>query len=1062
MSTSVIDLSELDGSNGFRIDGIDAADESGRSVSGAGDVNGDGIDDLIISAPYADPDGRSTAGESYVVFGSLGGFAASLDLASLDGTNGFQIDGVDAGDYSGVSVSGTGDVNGDGIDDIVIGALGADPGGSSGAGETYVVFGSSGGFATSLDLSALDGSDGFRIDGIDENDSSGYSVSGAGDINGDGFDDIIVGARFADPDGKSESGESYVVFGSSGGFAASLGLSALEGQNGVLIDGIDEDDSSSVSVSGAGDINGDGVDDLIVGALGADPYGRYSAGESYVVFGSSGGFGASLDLSALNGSNGFRINGIDALDQSGTSVSGAGDVNGDGFDDIIVGARFADPDGKSNAGESYVIFGSGDSVPTIEAGQAFETPENRVEGAVIGRVMATDNDAIASYSLSGDPDGFFAIDERGVVTLTADGSAGSANDFETGPNSFVLTVTVENPAGLRASESVNVTVSDVVPAAADDAFAIDADDTLIGDLAADNGSGTDPANAIILVQVNGAPGRPGETITLPSGALLTVNPDLTFSYDPNGAFDALADGATTNDTFTYATLLNTASLDLSALDGSNGFRIDGVNVGDNSGFAVSGAGGVNGDGVDDVIVGARSAAPDGKSNAGESYVVFGSPGGFSASLELAALDGSNGFRIDGIDDQDFSGSAVSGAGDVNGDGIDDIIVGAFGADPDGKSSVGESYVVFGSSEGFAASLDLSALDGSDGFRIDGIDEGDFSGSAVSGAGDVNGDGVDDIIVNARLADLDGKSNAGESYVVFGSSGGFAASLDLAALDGSNGFRIDGIDEQDFSGSAVSGAGDVNGDGIDYIILRAFGADPDGRSTAGESYVVFGSSGGFAASLDLSALDGSNGFRIDGIDAGDSSGVSVSGAGDINGDGIDDLIIGAYEGDPDGKSFAGESYVVFGSPGGFSASLDLSALDGKNGFRIDGADENDFSGTSVSSAGDFNGDGIDDLIIGAPFAGPGGKSESGESYVVFGSSGGFAASLGLSTLDGNNGFRIDGIDENDSSGRSVSGAGDINGDGFDDIIVGARFADPDGKSTAGESYVVFGSSGRFAA
>src|SRR6056297_345204 len=990
MSTSVIDLSELDGSNGFRIDGIDAADESGRSVSGAGDVNGDGIDDLIISAPYADPDGRSTAGESYVVFGSLGGFAASLDLASLDGTNGFQIDGVDAGDYSGVSVSGTGDVNGDGIDDIVIGALGADPGGSSGAGETYVVFGSSGGFATSLDLSALDGSDGFRIDGIDENDSSGYSVSGAGDINGDGFDDIIVGARFADPDGKSESGESYVVFGSSGGFAASLGLSALEGQNGVLIDGIDEDDSSSVSVSGAGDINGDGFDDIIVGALGADPYGRYSAGESYVVFGSSGGFGASLDLSALDGSNGFRIDGVDAGDSSGLSVSGAGDVNGDGFDDIIVGARFADPDGKSNAGESYVIFGSGDSVPTIEAGQAFETPENRVEGAVIGRVMATDNDAIASYSLSGDPDGFFAIDERGVVTLTAAGAAGSANDFETGPNSFVLTVTVENPAGLRAS--VNVTVSDVVPAAADDAFAIDADDTLIGDLAADNGSGTDPANAIILVQVNGAPGRPGETITLPSGALLTVNPDLTFSYDPNGAFDALAFGAMTNDTFTYATLLNTASLDLSALDGSNGFRIDGVNVGDNSGFAVSGAGDVNGDGIDDVIVGARSAAPDGKSNAGESYVVFGSPGGFSASLELAALDGSNGFRIDGIDDQDFSGSAVSGAGDVNGDGIDDIIVGAFGADPDGKSSVGESYVVFGSSEGFAASLDLSALDGSDGFRIDGIDEGDQSGVPVSGAGDINGDGVDDIIVNARLADPDGKSNAGESYVVFGSSAGFGASLDLAALDGSNGFRIDGIDEQDFSGSAVSGAGDVNGDGIDYIILRAFGADPDGRSTAGESYVVFGSSGGFAASLDLSALDGSNGFRIDGIDAGDSSGVSVSGAGDINGDGIDDLIIGAYEGDPDGKSFAGESYVVFGSPGGFSASLDLSALDGKNGFRIDGADENDFSGTSVSWAGDFNGDGIDDLIIGAPFAGPDGKSESGESYVVFGSSGGFAASL----------------------------------------------------------------------
>jgi FG-GAP repeat len=224
--TNTINLSDLNGSNGFVLNGIDTGDRSGYSVSSAGDVNGDGFDDIIIGADRADPNGNNVAGESYVVFGKSGGFAASLNLSSLDGSNGFVLNGIDTGDYSGRSVSSAGDVNGDGFDDIIIGADRADPNGKMYAGESYVVFGKSGGFDPSLNLFTLDGSNGFVINGIDAVELLGRSVSSAGDVNGDGFDDLIIGAYRAD-----YTGESYVVFGKSGGFAASLNLSALDSGN---------------------------------------------------------------------------------------------------------------------------------------------------------------------------------------------------------------------------------------------------------------------------------------------------------------------------------------------------------------------------------------------------------------------------------------------------------------------------------------------------------------------------------------------------------------------------------------------------------------------------------------------------------------------------------------------------------------------------------------------------------------------------------------------------------------------------------------------------------------
>ncbi|HEY9810300.1 MAG TPA: putative Ig domain-containing protein [Halomicronema sp.] len=470
--------------------------------------------------------------------------------------------------------------------------------------------------------------------------------------------------------------------------------------------------------------------------------------------------------------------------------------------------------------------------------------------------------------------------------------------------------------------------------------------------------------------------------------------------------------------------------------GITGFALNGGNDDDHAGNSVSSAGDVNGDGLADLIVGAPGTDL-GEQDRGQSYVVFGKTD--NSTVSLSNLD-TGGFALNGWSDgylpprrpvsqelkwtADLAGYSVSSAGDVNGDGLADLIVGAPYADDRKKLPIlaGQSYVVFGKTDNSVVSLGNL---GTSGFVLNGGNRYAHSGHSVSNAGDVNGDGLADLIIGVPGADAD-DGRAGKSYVVFGKTDSTTVSLSNL---GTGGFTLNGRSYIENTGTSVSSAGDVNGDGFADLIIGA---------RAGKSYVVFGKTD--STTVSLSNL-GTGGFTLD------YSGKSVSSAGDVNGDGFADLIVGSPGADNGLAGESGKSYVVFGKTD--STTVSLSNL-GTGGFVLNGINYKDRVGKSVSSAGDVNGDGFADLIVGALNAHSGDLS-TGQIYVVFGKTD--STSVSLSNL-GTGGFVLNGLNYNDKAGHSVSSAGDVNGDGFADLIVGVPYASA-GGTHRGQSYVIFG-------
>jgi hypothetical protein len=412
------------------------------------------------------------------------------------------------------------------------------------------------------------------------------------------------------------------------------------------------------------------------------------------------------------------------------------------------------------------------------------------------------------------------------------------------------------------------------------------------------------------------------------------------------------------------------------------------------GQSVASAGDVNGDGFDDVIVGAPQY-DSGSRDEGRAYIYLGSAAGLAASPS---------WIVNGNQDDAYLGQSVATAGDVNGDGYADVLVGAYGWD-DGQANEGRVFLYLGSASGPDTLPDWS-------YTSDVANA--YFGRSIATAGDVNGDGYDDVVIGAHLL-TSGATSEGKAFLFLGGAAGLAPSPSWSVTGNQGGAQL---------GISVATAGDVNGDGYADMIVGAPGIN-NGQVSEGRVAVYLGSAAGPDTTADWS---------FESNDPGAQLGWSVAPAGDLNGDGFADVVVGAPLWGP--TTSKGRAYAFLGSAAGLAPQPVWTVASDQD----DGA-----FAQSVCAAGDVDGDGYGDLIVGAPLYDHG-DSDEGSAFVYRGSA---------APPDTTAGWIGKGALAYGYFGYSVASAGDVNGDGYGDIIVGAIYDDQD-ETDEGRAYLFLGS------
>ena len=483
-----------------------------------------------------------------------------------------------------------------------------------------------------------------------------------------------------------------------------------------------------------------------------------------------------------------------------------------------------------------------------------------------------------------------------------------------------------------------------------------------------------------------------------------------------------------------------AVVELGELDGRDGFQITAETARDSFGSSVAYAGDINNDGFADMLIGAplfEFGTNAYYTDPGAAYVIYGSANGFPTQFSAADLNGTNGFRLvgdshyyynrDGYVGRDDTARSVSGVGDVNGDGIDDFAVSVSGSSMNGFQT-GAAHIIFGAHTRDNRSIDLTNYSPSEGFVVHGSYTSQNLARSVGRAGDYNGDGLDDLIITSDVG----------AHLIYGRSAGFSAAIETSEINGSNGFSFNFARTNLNIGSNATSIGDANGDGLDDILISG---TFDNEVGYGSVYILYGTEESIESSVSPGDLTGTAGRTIR-SDLGYNHSIDAASAGDFNGDGIADFAIST-------SSFNIEARVeiILGMSDLYD---DVETLDNLGGRSVSIILDGIYNSTvSISSCGDFNGDGYDDMIIGAPFS-HGSNTGSGNAFIVFGGADTAGSTIRLSDLDGRNGVILVGSYARDYAGRSVSSAGDVNGDGYDDVIIGA-----DGNGNGGAAYVIYG-------
>lgn len=844
----------------------------------------------------------------------------------------------DTGAY-GRSGATAGDVNGDGFSDVIVGA----PETGSNNGRAYLYLGS----ATGPIRPAC-----WIVDG-EQGDLLGESVSSAGDVNRDGYDDVLIGVP-GHSNGQDREG------------AVRLYLGGPDGLGGDP-DWQYESDAAlarfGCSVSLAGDVNGDSYGDVIIGAY-TFSGGDTSEGKAYLFLGTNGGLQASPAWTHEGGQ--YRA-------WFGRCVAWAGDVNADGYDDVLIGAPGHEWD-YEDEGWAYLYLGSASGL----GGSAWWVASGGQEGAFLGWSVSTagdvDGDGYADI-LIGVPyyDGEDWADGR--TLLYAGGNSGPI-----GPPTWVF-----EPGGY-------CTLCGYAVAPAGDINGDGYADVIIGSLNNEQGRVD-----IFLGSWAGLAAVPdwtayGESAAAEFGAFVSTAGDIT--GDGFSDFMVGEPGVYFEDGQGVVQLYRGAG---GTLRESPGWVLESNQTGARA-AKVAFAGDVNGDGYDDLLVGARSY-DNGQADEGMAFLFTGGPQGPAIYPAWYAESNQAGAEF---------GADVAGAGDVNGDGCADVLIGARSHDG-AQSDEGWAFLWFGSPAAIPPGNPTNADWSAHGSASD-----ESFGYAVSSAGDVNGDGYGDIAIGA-YGYGNGQTGEGAAFVYAGSADGLSAAPCWSYEPDQAGARF---------GCDLACAGNVNGDLFCDLLVGAERYD-DGQLDEGAAFLFYGSWDGPSPSPDWSAEGNQTDARF---------GFAVSGGGDVDGDGYSDILIGAPRYDGDGED-AGGVFCLRGGLGGPTAHFEL--IGDQAGAQL---------GYSIACAGDIDGDGRSDLAAGAPFE-DGTLVDEGCVRVLHGGAYGFDWS-----------WTHAGAQAGASFGSFVAGPGDVNGDGFSDLFVGAP-GYSGGQTDEGRVYLFYGNDSR---